>query len=119
MKRFLTAAALSCALITTGCQTISGLVQQTTTASPKQANTLADAINMDTLAVRTTTATIRVAKLDKATLTQIEAYRVAVHDQLVALEKADAAHQSLTFAAFNAAYGVFYNYATSKGVAVQ
>ncbi len=119
MKRFLIAAALSCALATSGCQTVGGLVQTTTTATPKQANTLADAINFDTIAVRTTLGVVRAAKLDKATLVQIEKYRDLVHSALVDLEKANAAHQSLVFATFNAAYAAFVNYNASKGIVVQ
>ena len=119
MKKLLTAFVLSTALVTTGCMTVANVVQTTTTASPKQANTLADAINLDTLANRAVTAYVKASNPSRATLLELQKDAAAVHDALVRLEQANAAHQNLTFAAVNAAYSTFYNYASSQGVKVQ
>lgn len=88
-------------------------------AVPQQAKTLAEAINLDSLAVRTTTQVIRAVKLPPATLLQIEKYRDLVHAALVSWEQSSMAGQSAAQAAFNVAFATFVNYNSSKGIATQ
>lgn len=116
MKRFLIAAALSCAMLTAGCQTVGNLVQTTTTASPKQATTLAGAVQLADLATVATDKYVTAGMPSRAVLLKLQSLRAEVRKAVDNLVAANAAGQSLTFAAVNSAYAAFQSYAVTNGV---
>lgn len=87
--------------------------------APVPVNTLAEAINLDTVAAHGVDIYVRTGMPNAATLKTLAADAEAVHTALKGLEAAQASGQPLSFAAFNAAYTAFQNYSASQGVKVQ
>ncbi len=88
-------------------QTVAGLAQSLSVATPQQATTLNEAINSATLVTRTVDVVVKNTTLDPALLTKINIASDTVHSALVSLYDANAKGQSLTFGAFNAAVKAF------------
>lgn len=105
MKRFF--ATLVLAGMLAGCTTLN---------APTSASTLADAINLDTLAVRIADTYVTTGMPKAATLRTLSADADAVHTALKSLEADQAAGRPLSFAAFNAANAAFQAYTASQGI---
>lgn len=97
-------------------QTAATVATSLSSSTPSQVATLADAdLAADTI-VKLTKVAVDTGTLDAGTLTEIQALRAGVRTALDALHKANAAGQSLSFAAFNASLNAYQTYATTKGL---
>lgn len=116
LKRLLAPTAIALSLALGGCA--NGAFNQTPTMQMQalQANTLAEAINLDTVAARAVTVYVQTGNPNRATLIQLQTDARIVHDALVTLEQANAAGMNLNFTVVNAAYRAFYDYAIGHGV---
>jgi len=121
MRHLFLTGCLSLAIATGGCTTLAQLGgnigQSFSVASPKQVGTLAAALAAAKLATDAVDLYVQVGNPDKATLTQLQQLNEGVHKALTDLQAANAAGQSLTFAAINEALAAFRAYAATKGVA--
>lgn len=97
-------------------QLVSNVATSLSTATPKQAATLAEALQVATLTTQAVDLYVTTASPSRATLVELQTLNEAVHTALVNLQAANAAGQSLAFAAFNEALSAFSAYATAKGV---
>lgn len=86
--------------------------------APITINTLATAELAGTLATRGVDGYVTTAKPDVTTLKQIQTLNNGLHTAIGDLEKAQAAGQSLSFAAAQAAEDAFVSYAISKGIPI-
>jgi outer membrane lipoprotein SlyB len=118
MKRF-AIVAICLAFSMSGCANIAaGLSNVAATvagASPTQATTLGQAEQLATVATDAADVAVNTGKLPVATLKELAALNAAVHAAVTDLEAANAAGQSLNFAAFNAALQAFNAYKTANG----
>lgn len=97
-------------------QTAASVATSLSSSTPSLVATLADAdLAADTI-VKLTKVAVDTGTLDAGTLTEIQALRAGVRTALDALHKANAAGQSLSFAAFNASLDAYRAYATTKGI---
>lgn len=119
MKNLFSIALLTVALAISGCaslpQTAGQIGQSLSTASPKQAATLADALQLATIATDAATVYVQTAKPSQAIKDEMSRLNEQVHTVLANLQAANARGESLTFAVFNEAYAAFMAYAASKG----
>ena len=104
MRTILLALGLPATLALAACATLS------TTQNSNQVSTLADAIQADTLVNQIADTWIKTGHPTADQLSQAADLSSAVHSELVTLEKAQAAGQSLTFTAFNQALQALERY---------
>lgn len=120
MRSILCAGAFALAFLVGGCADIAGGVistaQATTTETPSQEQAYADITISVDLATRTVDLAVASGKFNKATLTELGSLNDTVHAAWVKLRDAHAAHQSLNFAALNAALAAFDAYRSTHGI---
>lgn len=120
MKRFVLIG-LCCAALLGGCTSLASGVATIATSlsssSPSQANTLAGAEQAATLLTQAADVYVNSGvKISRAQLQEILLLSDAVHTALGTLERANAAGQSLDYAAFNAALSAYQSYATNENI---
>lgn len=103
-----------------GCTSLAQFAGQTaqslSSSTPSQAATLADALQAAKLATDAVDLYVNTGNPSPAVLTEINTLNEGLHNSLNLLQAADAAHQSIALAAFNAALTAFNSYATVSGV---
>lgn len=103
-------------LVAPGCTTLTGMFGGLTSPSTTQARTLAEALQGAKIATDTVDFAVRNHPMSQATYQQMNKLNEAVHTALEDLYKANAAGQSLSFAAFNVAYDAFVAYSAQNGI---
>jgi predicted small secreted protein len=105
-----------------GCNTLqalgvgSGVAASLKGPLPNQATTLSEAIQTADLATNITKATVDAVHFSRPVLQEISALNDGIHSAIVGLENANANHQALDFAAFNAAVAAYNSYAAAHGI---
>lgn len=107
MRKIIIALSLSAAMPLAGC---AGLQTNLATQTSAQVTTLAAAIQATTLVNQGTDTWVKTANPSVAQLTKVQTLASAVHIELQAIEKAQAAGQSLVFTAFNQALTALQQY---------
>lgn len=119
MRRFVAFLAVTC-LALAGCanvaQVAANVAQATSTATPNQVTTLGDAVAVADGLTNATDVYATSGHPSRAVANQLSALSDGLHAAVKAWEGADAAHQSLAMASFNAALQAYNAYATSAGV---
>ena len=109
--------AMTAALVLSGC---AGLLTASTTATPGQATSVAEAVQATTLAEQAVDLYVKAGNPNKAVLAELNVLVPAVHGSLVAVEAANAngnsAVAAAALAAFNEAYTAYQTYAAKQGV---
>lgn len=116
--------ALAGALVTGGCAEVreigSDIAVSTTTATPSQAKTVADAIQLTTLAEKSLDVIVTSGVLSRPVLDELAILVPAVHNALKKVEAANSAGNSAltaaALAAFNEALKAFNIYKQANGV---
>lgn len=116
MKTFLLAAALGIAVPLGACQTLTQVATSFSTSTPKQVNTLAEALQAATLATLAVDAYVNATNPNRATLLELQTLNNSLHTALTNLQAANATGQSLAMASFNEALAAFRSYAANRGV---
>lgn len=119
MKRQIAALALV-ALMGGGCTTIAqwtaDTAQSLSSSTPTQVNTLADAEIAAKGVHQLIDQAAKSGKLSRAQLTTLNTINEAVNKAMTDLEAANAAGQSLTYAALNEALSQWVSYSTANGI---
>lgn len=102
---------------TTVGQALISIGQWTSSSTPAEVATYADATLAATLATKTVDALVNTVQFDRATLTEFATLNDGVHTAWLQLKAARDANQSLTYGAFNAALDAFNAYAAAHKVA--
>lgn len=116
LRTLLFAAALGIAIPLAACQTLSQVATSFSTSTPRQVNTLAEALQAATLATLAVDAYVNTASPNRATLVELQTLNNGLHTALVNLQAANANGQSLALAAFNEALAAFRSYAANRGI---
>lgn len=124
LKRF-AFAALAASIALSGCasvaSTVSSVVVSATTSSATQATTVAEAAEITALIEKSLDIYVQSGAASPAILKQLQILVPAVHNTLVAVEKANANGNSATvaaaLAAFNQALAAVNSYETLQGIA--
>lgn len=108
-------------LATPGCTAIAawtaGVAQNLSSSTPSQVTTYADAVVVVDAFTKTADAYVQTGKATPTQLDAIDAISDKVHDAFTKLKAANAAGQSLDFAALNAALALWSSYTTQQGIA--
>jgi hypothetical protein len=121
LRRVLIATALAVSFTTmAGCAQmaagVSGVAGAIAGPTPTQAHDLGTAQQSATLATQIVDTAVRTGKVPRAVLLELNALSDGLHAAVDDLEVANAAHQSLDFAAFNAALDAFNAYKTANAI---
>lgn len=95
---------------------LSGVAASLKGPIPGQATTLSEAVQIADLATNLTKSAVDTFKFPKATLQELSALNDGLHSAVVSLERANANHQALDFASFNAALSAYNSYAAANGI---
>lgn len=123
MKKY--ALIFAAALALSGCASLGSVVSKvvvaSTTKTPSQANTVAEATQATTLAEEAVDLYVKTGNPSKPVLTELQTLVTALHTTLVAVETANKSGNSATAAAaiatFNQALAAYQAYAVHQGVA--
>lgn len=101
---------------TTMAQFAAEIAQSTSSGTPSQVTTLAEAEQAATLATQAADIAVNTGKLDRGTLQEIKTLSDSLHAALGVLQSANASGQSLDYSSFNAALAAYNAYMTSQGI---
>jgi hypothetical protein len=120
-KAVLAAGLLAAACCLASCTTIAswtaGVAQHLSSSTPSQVSTYADAVLAADTVTRLADVAVQSGKLSVAQLQEIGAINEQVHSAFLRLKAANAAGQSLDFAALNTALQLWTSYTTAQGIA--
>ena len=120
MSRNKYAIVLVAALALTGCTSVAQLAatvaQATSSSTPSQVTTLAEAEQGAKLVTDAVDVYVNTASPDRAVLVELKSLSDGVHAAIVSLEAANAKGQSLVYGSFNAALSAFNAYTTAQGI---